>query len=117
MANRRAIAAAFALVIVAAAGEVRAAQRLNNNLFSLNVQLGCRIVNSKVIEITNTTNGTIAAGTRITYDAIRRGNGLHYGETVNSPQLARGAGFQRGGSDSISCTAWYRQQPTILAPQ
>jgi hypothetical protein len=79
------------------------------------VTLGCQISQVKVIVITNTTASPITAGTQITYDAIRLGDGQHYGRTGGGPFLAPGSSFKVGGSPSSSCTAWYRRQ-LQLAP-
>jgi hypothetical protein len=82
-----------------------------SRLNALTVALGCRIENTKEIVVTNTTSATIAAGTTISYDAIRYGSTLHYGGTHLSPALAPGASFRFGGDQSSSCTASYRRLP------
>lgn len=82
----------------------------------LTVPLGCHIAEGKVIVITNSTTGTIGAGTKMGYDAVRNPDGRHYGKTFAGPQLAPGASFQIGAQQSASCTAWYVRQPLMRAP-
>jgi len=82
----------------------------------LSVSLGCRIANGKVVVITNSTAGTIGAGTKMGYDAVRSPDGHHYGKTFAGPQLAPGASFQIGVQQSTSCTAWYTTRPVMKLP-
>jgi hypothetical protein len=82
----------------------------NNTASALNVALGCRIENSKELVITNTTQGTIAAGTSVSYDAVRYRSTLHYGGSVAVPRMLPGTQVRLGGQDSASCTAWYRRE-------
>jgi hypothetical protein len=89
-----------------------------NNTFStsaLNVFIGCRIENLKEIVLTNSTGGTIAAGTVINWDAVRYRSTSHYGGSVVSPLMTPGASMRLGGEQSSSCTAWYRR-PAVRAP-
>ncbi len=73
----------------------------------LKVALSCHIANAKIVVITNSTAGAIAAGTQMGYDAIRSGDGKHYGKTFGGPLLPPGASLQLGTQPSASCTAWY----------
>ena len=81
----------------------------------LTAPLGCHIAEGKVIVITNSTAGTIDAGTKMGYDAVRSPDGHHYGKTFAGPQLAPGASFQIGAQQSTSCTAWY-DRPRLMKP-
>jgi hypothetical protein len=107
-----ALAASFALASAAAVQTVKSPFN-NSAVNALTVALGCHIENVKVIVITNTTQGTINAGTAINYDAVRYRSTLHYGGSVLSPALAPGASFKIGGSDSSSCTASFRRQAVL----
>ncbi len=102
----------LAVATIIAPGGATASSRLDDTAFR--VKLGCQISQVKVIVITNTAS-PIAAGTQITYDAIRLGDGQHYGRTGGGPFLAPGTSFKVGGAPSSSCTAWYRRQ-LLLAP-
>jgi len=81
---------------------------------ALRVPLACSVQQQKVIVITNTTGATLAAGTLITFDAVRLPDGHHYAETNASPLLPPGAYLQVGGWPSTSCTAWYTRRPLLL---
>jgi hypothetical protein len=80
------------------------------------VPLGCRIVASEMIVITNTRDEAISAGTSITYNAKRTSDGIHYGKTFTSGELAAGASVQKAGSPSDSCAAWFTR-PLVAAPK
>jgi len=80
------------------------------------VPLGCAIIAGKVIVITNTSGGTISAGTGITYNADRTSDGYHFGKTFTSGELAAGATVRKLGSSSASCAAWFTR-PTPPAPK
>jgi hypothetical protein len=65
--------------------------------------------------ITNTTGGTIAAGTPITFDIVRKPDGSHFSRTLQTSVLPPGYSVRVGGFPSFSCTAWFRRAP-VAAP-
>jgi hypothetical protein len=82
-------------------------------LSPLTVALGCRVENEKVLVITNTSAGPIAAGAAITYDAIRKPDHAHYDRVFQiGSVLAPGGAVRVGAVQSFSCTAWFRRVPT-----
>jgi hypothetical protein len=113
------ISLAAGVLLTMAAGTALASSKAplfnvpNNAIGAITTPLGCRIENVKEIVITNTTAGTIAAGTAITYDALRYRSTLHYGGTVSAPRMLPGTQIRLGGQDSASCTAWFRPQPLL----
>ena len=106
-------AVAAIAILGAPASALAAAQP---DIAGIRIPLGCAIVDAKVIVITNTTGGTISAGTAITYDAERASDGIHYGKTFTSGELTPGASVQRPGSTSNFCAAWFTR-PMVLAPK
>jgi hypothetical protein len=80
---------------------------------ALTVPLGCQIRDEKVIVITNTTGAAIA-NTNISYDAVRKPDGKHYGATKKVTFLAAGGILQTGGMQSFSCTAWFKRVPLLM---
>jgi len=108
-----AIAAVSILALAEASGGASAASV--TGAVTPTVALSCHISQGKVIVITNSTTATIAAGTKITYDAIRTPDGAHYGKTIGGPLLPPGASFQMGAQQSSSCTAWYHR-PLLMRP-
>lgn len=88
---------------------------LNNSVGAFTTPLGCRIENLKEIVITNTTQGTIAAGTAISYDTVLYRSTLHLGATRSAPRMLPGTQIRLGVQASDSCTAWFRAAP-LRAP-
>lgn len=79
------------------------------------VALGCTIEAEKIFTVTNTTAGTIVAGTPIFIDILHfptdTGNVLNY----HGGDLAPGASFREGTFQATSCAAWI-EVPLTLAP-
>ncbi len=98
-----------AVMIIAGPGEAQVNRR--PQLFGTKIALDCHIVNLKEMIITNMTPSAIAAGTTISFDATRYGNGEHYAGSFTSPALAAGASVHRGTDQSSSCAAWYYKSP------
>ena len=81
------------------------------------VALSCRVENEKVLVITNTSGGALTAGTAITYDAVRKPDGVHYGRVFQTGALATGGLVRVGAMPSFSCTAWFRRTPLLAPPR
>jgi hypothetical protein len=84
-------------------------------LIASNVALGCRVQDEKVLVITNTTGATIASGTPITFDTVRKPDRAHFGRTFQTNALLPGSSVRISGFPSFSCTAWFKRTP-VLAP-
>ncbi|CAN5172127.1 hypothetical protein BH10PSE9_BH10PSE9_11460 [soil metagenome] len=108
------LGALCAALAITAAERVAAAPQLQLGIQSaLTVPLGCQIRSEKVIVITNTTGAAIA-NTNISYDAVRKPDGKHYGATKKVTFLAVGGILQTGGVQSFSCTAWFKRVPLLM---
>ena len=108
------------LVVAAAAsfaGPVVAQPVLRPDIAALTnrVALGCAIENEKVFAVTNTTAGTIAAGTPIFIDILHFPNGAHDVLNYHGGALPPGAVFREGTWQATSCAAWI-EVPLTLAP-
>ena len=115
--SKNALSMAGALVAGLLAS-VHAAFPIQRNLFestAFRVWLTCQVQNEKVLAITNTSGATISAGTRITYDAIRKPDQAHYGRTISTAGMTPGGVLQIGAVPSFSCTAWFVRLP-VMAP-
>src|SRR5438874_1397455 len=89
-----------------------------SGLSPLTVALGCRMENEKVLVITNTSAGPIAAGAAITYDAIRKPDHAHYGRVFQvGSVLPPGGAVRVGVVQSFSCTVWFRRVLTTAPPR
>ena len=106
--------ALFCAVGTLLASQGASAQQVQFGIQSaLTVPLGCQIQIEKLIVITNTTGAAIT-NTNISYDAIRKPDGKHYGATKKVTFLPAGGILQVGGDRSFSCTAWFRRAPLLM---
>jgi hypothetical protein len=80
---------------------------------ALNVPLGCRIVQAKVLAVTNTTGHGISAGTRISYSFQRYPDHAAMQGSFTSSALAPGQTLKIGLQPAYSCKAWYRRPPVM----
>jgi hypothetical protein len=78
---------------------------------ALNVPLGCQIVQSKVMAVTNTTGHGISAGTRIAYSFVRYPDHAALQGSFATSALAPGQVLKIGLQPAYSCKAWYRRPP------
>jgi hypothetical protein len=115
MSTRLALAACIA-VMAATAGVAMAAPVGVTNAINRKVPLACQLMQSKIVVITNSTSGTISAGTRINFDALRRDGVHHFTGSFASGTMPPGASVQRPAVDALSCTAWYVAQPMMKLP-
>jgi hypothetical protein len=80
------------------------------------VFLPCAVSNEKVLVITNNTGHTIDTGkTPVSFDAVRKPDGLHYCGSFNGGAVAAGRVIEKGLFPMLSCKAWYR--PATLMRQ
>jgi hypothetical protein len=107
------VASAF-LASSAVADHAIAATRLGG-VKALKIHLLCAVTDPNVLLITNTSSKMISAGTKIWYDAVRIGNGQHYGGGFSTTGLLSGAIARKGVDPSSSCTAWF-MRPIVNSP-
>jgi hypothetical protein len=79
----------------------------------LNMPLGCQIVQTKVLAVTNTTGHGISAGTRISYSFQRYPDHAAMRGSFTSRALAPGQTLKIGLQPAYSCKAWYRRPPLV----
>jgi hypothetical protein len=79
------------------------------------VHLGCAIELEKVVLVTNTTAGTIPAGTEIFINSVIVPTRENRTISVRTAALSPGESFREGLWQSYSCTAWFRRVP-MMAP-
>ena len=109
------LACAAATALPSGAGAQNVIKPFLGGLIAARVSLGCRIEIEKLLIVTNTTAGTIAAGTEVFVDFVLIPTQAHRIESYRVAALLPGASFREGYDRSFSCTAWYNQEP-LLAP-
>ncbi len=81
------------------------------------VSLACWIENEKVIAVVNSTGKTLPAGTRLSVDAIRIPDGMHYKKGGIIARTPSGGIIRMGAVPSSSCTASARLPMPVLRTQ
>ena len=112
--SRAVLASLVAAAGAAASGGADSAVRLD--MLVNRVAIGCGIQNEKVLVITNTTGAPIAAGTRLSWDAVLKPNQRHQaGSLMLGVALQPDGVVKVGLAPASSCTAWF-VRPLLLAP-